>query len=73
MSESHYFSNPGNKILSLDDLFDENDVSLLPLLVVRKYSGYIHKRQTAGPMGAGWLLDLWYVIIAGIVLCSHLV
>lgn len=46
--------------MDLDDLFDEDDGSLfIPLLVVRTYPAYIHKRRTMGPMGAGWLLELW--------------
>lgn len=55
------FSPTGDTIMSLDDLFDENDASFFPLVVVRTYSAYIHKRRTVGPMGAGWLLDLWCV------------
>ncbi len=45
--------------MSLEDLFDETEASYLPFTVVRVYSAYIHKRRTTGPMGRGWLLDLW--------------
>lgn len=51
----------GDTMMSLEDLFDETETSYFPLSVSRTYSAYIHKRRTEGPMGTGWLLDLWYV------------
>lgn len=48
-------------MMSLEDLFDETETSYFPLTVDRTYSAYIHKRRTEGPMGTGWLLNLWYV------------
>ncbi len=46
-------------MLSLEDLIDETEQSFFPLMVTRIYSAYIHKRRTEGPMGMGWLLNLW--------------
>ena len=45
--------------MSVEDQFDENEHSYFPLIVVRVYSAYIHKRRTQGPMGMGWLLNFW--------------
>lgn len=47
--------------MSLEDQFDITEPSYFPLTVVRVYSAYIHKRRSMGPMGTGWLLNLWYV------------
>lgn len=49
----------GDTVMSLEDLFDKTEGSFFPLTVVRAYSAFIHKRRTVGPMGAGWLLNLW--------------
>ena len=51
----------GDTILSLEDQLDETGDSLMPLVIVREYSAYFHKRQTIGPMGKGWLVKLWYI------------
>ena len=49
----------GNTLLAIEDIAEEGSDTLLPLTVERQYSGYIHKRRTAGPMGMGWILPWW--------------
>lgn len=49
----------GDTMLSLEDLVDTTETSFFPLMVNRIYSAHIHKRRTEGPMGMGWLLNLW--------------
>ena len=50
----------GDNLISVEDIFDTYRESSIPLSIVRSYSPYIHKRRTMGPVGAGWLLQLWY-------------
>ena len=43
---------------SYEDIADYDPDTLLPLKILRRYSSYIHKRRTVGPMGKGWIVPI---------------
>ena len=53
--------------LDITDLSDSNNNDFLTLSVRRMYKHNILKRRTSGPMGMGWILPHWFVIMA----CMH--
>ena len=47
--------------VSVFDMRDDNNNDFVYLSMRRRYSPYILKRRTSGPMGMGWILPHWFV------------